>query len=184
MGTKWANVLDSELSEVWAVWRQNKHDEDGFASRSPKIERAAAAGRQERLQLQRLWNTKKYLEQDSVSLSVSSATDVHTPTCSLNKKRFRTTSCSKLLTCDPDLTRSLVSIWARFLWTILTIPGGWIQASPSTCTGTPSSPRMVIFTCRHWERATRRRRDRSNYNQVTRVRLELTKPKPTSFFLL
>lgn len=48
------------------------------------------------------------------------------------------------------LTLSLVSICARFLWTILTMPGGWIQASPSTCTGTPSSPRMVIFTWRHW----------------------------------
>lgn len=30
------------------------------------------------------------------------------------------------------------------------MPGGWIQASPSTCTGTPSSPRIVIFTIRHW----------------------------------
>lgn len=50
-----------------------------------------------------------------------------------------------------DITLSLVSICARFLWTILTMPGGWIQASPSTCTGTPSSPRMVIFTWRHWD---------------------------------
>lgn len=47
------------------------------------------------------------------------------------------------------LTLSLVSICARFLWTILTMPGGCTQASPSTCTGTPSSPRMVIFTWRH-----------------------------------
>lgn len=46
-------------------------------------------------------------------------------------------------------TLSLVSICARFLWTISTMPGGWTQASPSTCTGTPSSPRMVIFTWRH-----------------------------------
>lgn len=30
-------------------------------------------------------------------------------------------------------------------------PGGWTQASPSTCTGTPSSPRMEIFTVRHCE---------------------------------
>ena len=52
-----------------------------------------------------------------------------------------------------DITLSLVSICARFLWTILTMPGGWIQASPSTCTGTPSSPRMVIFTWRHWDAA-------------------------------
>lgn len=51
--------------------------------------------------------------------------------------------------CNPKLTRSLVSIWARFLCWILMMPGGWIQASPSTCTGTPSSPRMVIFTTRH-----------------------------------
>lgn len=49
----------------------------------------------------------------------------------------------------PKLTRSLVSIWALFLCWILMMPGGWIQASPSTCTGTPSSPRMVIFTTRH-----------------------------------
>lgn len=49
----------------------------------------------------------------------------------------------------PNLTRSLVSIWALFLCWILMMPGGWIQASPSTCTGTPSSPRMVIFTTRH-----------------------------------
>ncbi len=48
------------------------------------------------------------------------------------------------------LTRSLVSIWARFLCWILMTPGGWIQASPSTWMGTPSSPRMVIFTVRHW----------------------------------
>lgn len=48
-----------------------------------------------------------------------------------------------------NLTRSLVSIWALFLCWILMMPGGWIQASPSTCTGTPSSPRMVIFTMRH-----------------------------------
>ncbi len=49
------------------------------------------------------------------------------------------------------LTWSLVSIWARFLCWILMTPGGWIQASPSTWTGIPSSPRMVIFTVRHWE---------------------------------
>lgn len=54
------------------------------------------------------------------------------------------------------LTLSLVSICARFLWTILTMPGGWIQASPSTCTGTPSSPRMVIFTWRHWNATERK----------------------------
>lgn len=47
------------------------------------------------------------------------------------------------------LTLSLVSVCARFLWIIRMYPGGWIQASPSTCTGTPSSPRMEIFTVRH-----------------------------------
>lgn len=59
----------------------------------------------------------------------------------------------KEIRCVFDFTLSLVSICARFLWTILTMPGGWIQASPSTCTGTPSSPRMVIFTWRHWDAA-------------------------------
>lgn len=53
----------------------------------------------------------------------------------------------------PLRTLSLVSIWALFLWTILMIPGGWTQASPSTCTGTPSSPNIVIFTVRHWNKA-------------------------------
>lgn len=42
------------------------------------------------------------------------------------------------------------SIWARFLWTICMIPGGWSHGSPSTCTGIGSSPRMTIRTCRHW----------------------------------
>lgn len=51
-----------------------------------------------------------------------------------------------------ELTLSRVRVWVRFLWMILMYPGGWIQASPSTCTGTPSSPRMVIFTVRHWGR--------------------------------
>lgn len=50
-------------------------------------------------------------------------------------------------------TLSLVSIWALFLCTILMIPGGWTHASPSTCTGTPSSPNIVIFTVRHWNEA-------------------------------
>lgn len=62
-------------------------------------------------------------------------------------------SGGRFFMCASALTRSLVSIWARFLWMILTMPGGWIQASPSTCTGTPSSPRIVIFTWRHWEAA-------------------------------
>lgn len=51
-------------------------------------------------------------------------------------------------------TRSLVRVCVRFLWRIRMYPGGWIQASPSTCTGTPSSPRIVIFTVRHCERRT------------------------------
>ena len=46
-------------------------------------------------------------------------------------------------------TLSLVSIWARFLCTMRMYPGGWFQASPSTCTGTPSSPMIEIFTLRH-----------------------------------
>uniref|UniRef100_A0A6B0U9B8 Putative secreted protein n=1 Tax=Ixodes ricinus TaxID=34613 RepID=A0A6B0U9B8_IXORI len=49
---------------------------------------------------------------------------------------------------DSHLLRQRV--WARFLWTMQMYPGGWTQASPSTCTGTPSSPVMVMRTDRHW----------------------------------
>ena len=48
------------------------------------------------------------------------------------------------------LTLSLTSICALFLWTILIYPGGCIQASPSTWTGT-DSPNMEILTARHWK---------------------------------
>lgn len=51
--------------------------------------------------------------------------------------------------CQAALTLSRVRVCALFLWTIQMYPGGWIQASPSTCTGTPSSPRIAIFTVRH-----------------------------------
>lgn len=54
-------------------------------------------------------------------------------------------------TCTLTLTLSLVSIWALFLCWILITPGGWIQASPSTWIGIPSSPKMVIFTVRHYD---------------------------------
>lgn len=44
----------------------------------------------------------------------------------------------------------LQSICALFLCMMRTHPGGCNQASPSTCTGTHSSPRMLIWTARHW----------------------------------
>lgn len=61
-------------------------------------------------------------------------------------------SCKSLEECFLLHTLSLVSIWALFLCTILIIPGGCTHASPSTCTGTPSSPNIVIFTVRHWNK--------------------------------
>ena len=61
------------------------------------------------------------------------------------------TNCKDGLMC---LTRSRVSIIALFLCTMRMYPGGCIQASPSTWTGTGSSPRMVTFTCRHWRHTT------------------------------
>ena len=58
----------------------------------------------------------------------------------------RTTSFGRLTS-----TLSRVNIWALFLWTIRIYPGGCNHASPSTCTGTLSSPTMVILTLRHWK---------------------------------
>lgn len=112
----------------------------GCDLRNPKIERLNNTGRALSVQLQYLWKEK----------GVSPATagfNMHAADMGMQSVRCR------FFMCASALTRSLVSIWARFLWMILTMPGGWIQASPSTCTGTPSSPRMVIFTWRHWEAA-------------------------------
>ena len=47
-------------------------------------------------------------------------------------------------------TLSLQISWTLFLWTIRIMPGGWSQASPSTWTGTPSSPRIRMTIDLHW----------------------------------
>ena len=47
-------------------------------------------------------------------------------------------------------TLSLQMSCTLFLWTIRIIPGGWSQASPSTWTGTPSSPRIRMTIDLHW----------------------------------
>lgn len=65
------------------------------------------------------------------------------------------------------LTRSLVSIWAEFLYLILIRPGLWIQASPSTCTGIPSSPSMVIITSWHCQRKWGRMGDKNEATAIT-----------------
>lgn len=87
----------------------------------------------------------------------------HRPTTSntlQNYKPFATELLNiknKTITTDLNFTnlrlvsraRERQSICALFLWMILTHPGGWSQASPSTCTGTHSSPRILIWTARH-----------------------------------
>jgi len=42
------------------------------------------------------------------------------------------------------------NICIRFLWIMRIMPGGWTHASPSTWTGTPSSPKrgMNLMTCK------------------------------------
>ena len=47
-------------------------------------------------------------------------------------------------------TLSLQMSWTLFLWTIRIMPGGWSHASPSTWTGTPSSPRIRMTIDLHW----------------------------------
>ena len=47
------------------------------------------------------------------------------------------------------ITLSLHINWTLFLWSIRMIPGGCNQASPSTCTGTPSLPSILITMERH-----------------------------------
>ena len=48
------------------------------------------------------------------------------------------------------LTLSLHISWTLFLCKMRIIPGGCSQASPSTWTGTPSSPKIRITIERHW----------------------------------
>lgn len=103
--------------------------------------------------LQRTWHSHQ------MAHNHSSSSEVQHPllTCvgtALTHKPLPTTCTWQKITVKRLLrTRSLVSIWALFLCTILMIPGGCTHASPSTCTGTPSSPNIVILTVRHWNKS-------------------------------